>query len=255
VDLARDLGIEQSLTQLGVGSAVAAPLFDWNDGFPGYVLSAIPPDRTMSLAQLLRAGYPTTGLWPLIVDGETGDLNDLADWSGDVAAGSGAVAASHGVRLDAWRPAWMTDSELEHVSFERTDDEIEAALKTSVDDHAGIVMGGKWETSTRIVLIRCDASWEAAARLGFGGWNNCPEPSAQAAFHRYFHETAQFSVCGIGSASLLGYIGAPPSTPRSTIALARGLLRYCDDLKLATDEVGLAKAIAAGPAWWSFWWD
>jgi len=106
-----------------------------------------------------------------------------------------------------------------------------------------------------IVLIPTVRPWEAAAYLGFGGFNACPAPWVHVAYAREWstrfgarllvltHDTLEFEV-------------ARPITSREDAAgMAAVLAHYCSDT-FGTDRSKVEHAAyLLGARLWQFWWD
>jgi len=246
--------VETIMARYGADPSSVSVVLDWGDGFPSFLVPGIVPAVMTDLAADLRAAHVRTGLWPLILGPQVGDVHGLhelatqAEWR----VGTTAVVASVDVAITAWLPTYLDDTSL---LFQHSDDEVGAALAVGGRFDAGVVLGGRWHEAISLLLVTCAAPWEVAARVGYGGWNDCPLPEAQAAFHRYLQDAAGLVVCGIDGENVLAHVDRPPVEPEQIISVVRVLQRYCNDLNLAADDIALARALRAGPAWWSFWWD
>lgn len=102
-----------------------------------------------------------------------------------------------------------------------------------------------------IVLIPTDRPWEAAAYLGFGGFNACPAPWVHVAYAREW--SARFGArLLVLTHDMLEFEVAHPITSReNAAAMAAVHARYCSDLPPIVEHA----AYLLGAQLWQFWWD
>jgi len=105
-----------------------------------------------------------------------------------------------------------------------------------------------------IVLIPTVRPWEAAAYLGFGGFNACPAPWVHVAYAREWsarfgarllvltHDTLEFEV-------------ARPITSREDAAVMAAVHAYYDDTSDVYPSAVVRAAYLLGARLWHFWWD
>jgi hypothetical protein len=177
--------------------------------------------------------------------------------------GQEAVDVAGSVDVDGWVPVGVTTEVFEEDLWSPTEADIVELLATP--DHRldgwdpGLVLGGAWENSTRLLFVQCDERWEALPRLGFGAMNWCPPPHVQAAFAKSWRDLADAYPVGVLDDMVLMRFDAPPTRPTDLARLVAQLQRYCPDLAIAYDDIGgppgLARLLAKGPGWWGFWWD
>jgi Domain of unknown function (DUF4253) len=107
-----------------------------------------------------------------------------------------------------------------------------------------------------IALMPMGESWEAAAAIGFGAWNECPTPEEHVIVMRYWFERWGAEPIAITSDTVEMLVGKPPTSRDEALALAHEHLAYCEDI--VTQGVGTIEALAAtlleGHTWF-FWWD
>jgi hypothetical protein len=189
----------------------------------------------------------------LVVEADVDDLTELCDFRG-VVAGAEAVAQSLSLDPLMWLPSYITPEQIGLLE-NHSGGEILSALAQGAAAEAGLVLGGDWLGASMLLLVPCDQPWEATARAGFGGWNDCPAPPFQAAFHRQLAAAAGLEVRGLGRDKMLVYLSNPPHDPEAVLGVARLLTRYCNDLSIAADELEVARILLAGSEYWGFWWD
>jgi hypothetical protein len=113
-------------------------------------------------------------------------------------------------------------------------------------DSSGIVL---------IVLIPTVRPWEAAAYLGFGGFNACPAPWVHVAYAREWsarfgarllsltHDTSEFEVA------------RPIASREDAAAMAVVHAHYCSDTFDTYPSILEHAAYLLGAPLWQFWWD
>lgn len=99
-------------------------------------------------------------------------------------------------------------------------------------------------------------SWEAPAYLRYGGWNECPEPAVQVAFHKRWHERYGSVIACMSGDVIECIVERPPRTREAAMALAREQFLYCPDIVHQGVESmeALAALLLDGKTWY-FWWD
>jgi hypothetical protein len=107
-----------------------------------------------------------------------------------------------------------------------------------------------------IALIPIAQSWEAAAAIEFGAWNECPSPEEHVVVMRYWFERWGAEPVAITSDTVEMLVDKPPHSQVEALALANEHFAYCEDI--VTQGVGTIEALAAtlldGQTWF-FWWD
>ncbi len=93
-------------------------------------------------------------------------------------------------------------------------------------------------------------------QLGYGNWNDCPEPAIHAAFARRWNAR-----CGAIPAAFAGDIVEyrvmrPIADREQAISIAREQFCYCPDIVLqGTQTIERLAADLLGARYWFFWWD
>lgn len=115
---------------------------------------------------------------------------------------------------------------------------------------------GRLKPLVHIGLIELDEPAELLARLGYGGWNACPEPAVQAAVHRRWHERFGAEPVAVSADVVEFRVARPPADRKAAMALALEQQAYCSDV--VEQGVGSTAELAAtlldAPVWY-FWWD
>jgi len=114
-----------------------------------------------------------------------------------------------------------------------------------------------------IVLMPTDRPWEAAAYLGFGGFNACPAPWVHVAyarewFTRFGARLIALTPCTPESGwhDTLEFEVARPFTSREdAAALAAVHAHYCSDTFDTDPLIVEHAAYLLGAQLWQLWWD
>jgi len=81
-----------------------------------------------------------------------------------------------------------------------------------------------------IGLIPLAHAWELPAKIGCGGWNDCPMPEVQAAFFRRWQSICGAEIASISSDVVEVIVSRPPTTRDGALTLAREHYAYCYDI-------------------------
>lgn len=118
------------------------------------------------------------------------------------------------------------------------------------------VLSGRLKPLMFTGLVELDDPAELFARLGYGGWNGCPEANVHVALHRHWRERYGAEVVAVSESVVECQVARPPSDRKAALALAVEQRAYCDDI--VEQGVGSTAALAAtlldSPVWY-FWWD
>ena len=105
-------------------------------------------------------------------------------------------------------------------------------------------------------FVEVENSWEALAALGYGGWNDCPEPHIHVALHQYWNSRFGSSPVAISGDVVECYVPKPPLEVSSAMELAAEQYAYCGDIvDQGTETVSNLGAILVRAPFWYFWWD
>ena len=115
---------------------------------------------------------------------------------------------------------------------------------------------GKPHKKILIGLLPTAQSWQAAAHLQFGGFNNCPQPEEHVAVHQYWEQRYGAQVVAMTGDSVEFELRNPVTEKSILDQLALEQLVYCDDIVFqGTETVGGLAASLHGAKHWFFWWD
>lgn len=226
----------------------------------------------------LRAAYERTGLWPLLLEGLSGNEPDRPWTSGEL---DPSLIKS---RPDDHDPAellagWWAD----HTAPDEDYDTLSGAGRLAVtapfeDRWPGLAAAGAmqedpdahaaefaehlltdaWLTAPRLGLSASTRSADTPGHLGWSGPLNYESDTAKfCSVLRSWEERFGARVVAIGFDTLYLSIAAPPTNPDHALHVAAEHLAFCPDNILQSDTDTLtayAESITSRPAW-SFWWD
>ena len=216
-----------------------------------------PADQLVAWWHHLRAEHPTTGLWPVLVGPEVGDM---------FAALTPEDAAHHDDAAELARAAAVTPADLAARHRERAqrygdgsealDEPPGAVAPRSVRRHDARFTVA--EQDGLVVLVPAAHGWEVPAVLGWaGGCNLDLEPVDHVATLRDWHARHGAELVPLSADQVLEVlVRRPPTTPEEALAVASEQYTYCPDVvdqgagtirDLARDQVGSRS--------WYFWWD
>ncbi len=203
----------------------------------------------------LRADHATTGLWPVLLGPDLGDL---------AAALTPETRDGYDDATQVRRTTATTLAELQALRVERAaryggvaDGEDDA------DDEPDVVRRhpprfSVAEEDGLVALVPAAHGWQVPVVLGWeGGVNYELEPMDHGVVLRDWHERFGAELVALSDAQVLEVlVHRPPTTPAEALAVAREQYAYCEDL--VDQGVGSVQALAqdqAGSESWYFWWD
>lgn len=186
--------------------------------------------------------------YPFLI-GDAADLEDLLAGieppsDGGRAAWAAAAAVDAGIWLAARAPAKLP-------RWRSSDAGPCTLLNTLVETSSG-----RLKPLIHIGLIELEEPEELFVRLGYGGWNDCPDAAIHVALHRHWRERFGAEPVAVSGDEVECHVARPPGDRKAALALAAEQQAYCSDI--VEQNVGSVAALAAtlldAPVWY-FWWD
>jgi hypothetical protein len=208
----------------------------------------VPPTEALKALDVHRRAFNETKLFPFIVgnDSDVARFEEMIDPPAD--GGAAFIEASRTVDVAAWFAAHELPSD---GRWPKDFEPAKPATQSLYD-----VLSRKPKDEINIGFVRCENSWEAFAALGYGGWNECPEPHIHVAIHSYWRERYLSSPIAISDSVVECMVGRPPDEKDAALALAREQYAYCPDIvDQGTEKIALLGASILKSPRWYFWWD
>lgn len=212
----------------------------------------------------LRAARDRTGQHPVIVGDEAAveslrESNEQEDAAGPSEVLRRAAAIDPVTTLGEHRAQHLDDGsgEVPHEEWDEEDERITEEGAAEIGFSAGCdVLSGEPLPEVAIALLPTRESWEAAAWLGFGGWNECPPPEEHVALLRRWFERWGAEVVSMGRDVIEARVEEPPKSVSEARALAEEHYAYAPDIvDQGTGSIErLTASLVAGQVWF-FWWD
>lgn len=253
------------LTDVGIDCSSLSVLSAKTDR-PIYRLSAAGGDNALATSRKLRSVSPTTGYWPVIVGApERRRYHGFTDLPTDEQVRQ-TLASAESIAV----PEWFTKRRQERLEefLEYNEGEDPARFFAQMGEWPPDVRRSKslYTPFDRIrsraysevifALIPTVTAWQAPAYLGFGGWNECPEPAIHCAAFRYWQERRGARIVVITNDVVEAEVEHPPTSRDDAIALAHEQYEYCDDIvSQGTQTISVLAASLLNAPFWFFWWD
>jgi len=98
--------------------------------------------------------------------------------------------------------------------------------------------------------------WHLPAYLRFGGWNDCPPPSAHVAMFKYWYEKYGAVPVNMTHDVVEMYVAKPIRSKEEAISVAEEHFWYCTDIVMqGTETIEALAATLLDANQWYFWWD
>ena len=254
--------------------------FEVDPDIPGVWTGEVPGTRATNLWFALRDAFEAISLWP-VIRGEPAEQDYLPFNTADIL--SKVCARPLQETLSPWVEKQRSFAEI--MGLKLPPDADAATLAKTLDASGAFEFIGRkrsvepWPTeppaaskiefaSTREVLSRktfpavvmsliaLRNPYEAPAYLGFGGWNECPEPEIQVEVLRNWYERFGAVPAAITAAVMECVVARPPQTEPESFNLAVEQWLFCNDIvsQGAMSIRRLAISLWRSPQWY-FWWD
>jgi hypothetical protein len=199
-------------------------------------------DAAGALAREVRANHQETGWWPLLT--QEIDVEEIWDAAVDADVPIGAAAVED-----------VFEGDVEELLADYAGDlDLPATVRPRVAVSGPLDTVGDVEWMG-VLLVPCRSPWQALPYIGFGAFNDCPDPSDQGAVARWLFEEHGSDPIAVGADSVV-FRSLRPVASTSLAAAVRVLLAYCPtllDSDLHPDE--LAGLLQAGVTRLGLWWD
>ncbi|MEC3981239.1 DUF4253 domain-containing protein [Amycolatopsis sp. H20-H5] len=187
----------------------------------------------------LRDAHPETGLWPLLIDEDTPARVAAcpSEIPADDLPGGAEILAQRGEA----RMCSYSDALAEEIRAERRG---EGLWPTEPVRPGFRLAAGPSEVT--VALVPAEAGWRVPEVLGYGGWNDYPDPAEHAAILRHWHGRYGAEPVAMTGDSVELSLARPPRTRLDALALAWEYRAYNDgeyDFYFADTLTELAAAL------------
>lgn len=232
---------------------------------PMYRLSVAGGTAALDAWKKMRSVSPQTGYWPAVLGTPDEFRNREDDWPTDEQVRETlAYADTIGV------PAWFTSRHQERLDefLEYSEGEDPSrffaaigdwpeGVRPSISFHTAFdVLSRKPHPEVIVALVPTEVGWQVPAYLGFGSWNECPEPALHCAVFKFWQERHGAQIAVITHDVVEAVVEHPPTTREDALVVAQEQYEYCADIvEQGTETISrLAASLLNAPLWF-FWWD
>ena len=250
------------LADAGIDPATLRPLADLGKGRTVYLVS-VPVKDALDAWERLRRFTARSGYFPVILGQD--DFGDEPEYDGQTPAGADAdLAQAALLDVDQWLAERRADQEAEAEEAEVSlptrdfpgDWDAKAAAKRPGPQFLFPKHLAKQSKTAALALVPSRSGYDVPAMLGFGGFNDCPDPAEQSAVLQRWQERYGAQPVFLHVDTLELKITRPPEDRDEAMDLAWEQYIYCTDL--VNEESGTVAGLAAqlmGAESWFFWWD
>ncbi len=219
---------------------------------------SIPGAEALAELEKRREAYPKTGQYPFLI-GDSEELERISEAAEfNDQNPEQIIQASLGIDLDEWiakRRAFDEEDygfSVEPILGEWPDEILE---KGSIGLHRDILTG-KIKPEVYLGTAAISQPWHLPAVLKYGGWNDCPAPEVQCAFHRKWQAEFGVQITGMSGDVVECLVTNPPLDHKSAIELAWQQYWYCADIvEQGCESINNLAATLLDSSYWYFWWD
>lgn len=217
----------------------------------------VPGVEAVEQLNAFRDQYPQTGQYPFLIgpDEERQRITEAAEFNQE--SPEEIILASQNVNLDEW--VAERRAELEEYGFSA--DEMLGAWPGDISEKGSLslhknVLSGRIHPEVFLGQVQIESPWRLPAALKYGGWNDCPEPEVQCAFHQKWHSEFGAEICGVAGDVIECTVERPPQDQESALRLAWEQYWYCADIvDQGCESINNLAATLLKSPYWFFWWD
>ncbi|MBB4741565.1 hypothetical protein BJY16_005024 [Actinoplanes octamycinicus] len=217
-------------------------------------------DEALRWWERLRAAYPASGRWPLLIEDDTPEYLEDSFTYASVAESleqartldGAALLAADGERELAGLPADLAVAVRRELAGEGT--------WPAEPERPGFGLpffrSGQ-PAQVTVALVPVAEPWLIPVTLHYGGWNKYPAPGEHAAIMRYWQQRYGAEPVVLTGTTVEYAVARPPLTRPDALALAWEYRLYNDgeyDLYRAETLTDLAGGLLGNPVW-RMWWD
>lgn len=198
-----------------------------------------------------------TGFWPVFT-GDPEQFEQLAEGLEATAEMSGVsetLSMAEELSGQEWLGSQYSDPELD-LPEDTSPQAWPSESTPMMQPHALFDYRGKPHREIGLAIVPADQPWQTPAALGYGGWNDCPNPEVHVAVLKYWQQIYGAVPIAITADTVDLWVERPLTSKDEAYAVAREQYRYCYDIvHQGTETVEALAAGLIGSAVWFFWWD
>ena len=208
--------------------------------------------------EMLRSLTDQTGLYPLIVTDERGNIAELLEME-PAASPEECLAAAAECDVSRWLKFQHDDRRAaaieSGVDYPPRAPDVEAEPVTDYSVPTDIA-SGRFLREVWVLLLPTKLPWQVFAHLGYGNWNDYPDAHVHVAIHKCWFDHYGAEVVGISSDVIEMRVSRRPGSEQEAHELAMEQYAYCGDIvDQGTEAVDvLARTLLVSNIWF-FWWD
>jgi hypothetical protein len=216
----------------------------------------IPSNVALSVWQALLAVRKDLKYYPLLMENDSRFVSSDHEQEYDV-----AETLELGLGFDAVQ--WLAERWKE-IREDELDDGCRGempkmrASKPLTNDGLYLIrsLNKKSKGAIFLALLPVGDPWIVPAYLGHGGWNDCPDATAQVCMQKYWFERYGALPIVEGGDYVELCVERPPQTGKAALELAEEQFAFCQDIvSQGTQTIeNLAAELFQSPLWF-FWWD
>lgn len=215
---------------------------------------AVPGKSAIQTWSDLQKSAPALGYWPVVL-GEPENLDRIVEAFDYSDAPSASQTLTQAAALDV-------QNYFEQRAREFSDQHAHGTWPASPQRMTDFTIPRKilaprdFHPAVNVALVPAMHSWDVAARLNIGGWNDCPLPHEHVAVHHYWNQVYGAEIVGYSGDVVEMRVARSPASREEALKLAQEQYWYCYDIVeqgVGTIE-NLAAGLMAGDIWY-FWWD
>ena len=211
-------------------------------------IAKVSGDQAIEELQHLRTEWHSTKLYPFVIgtDAEVSQLKEMMDPPSD----GGELVMRQALEFDV--EAWLKEKRpKKRAAWPKAGPPpLDGIL--SLDD----ALTRKRKPEINIGLVEASSDWQVFARLGYGGWNDCPLPHIHVALHRHWDQKYKTSILCLSGDVVETLVREPVSEKIEALELASEHYSYCYDIvEQGVGTLGRLASSLLNGRYWYFWWD
>jgi len=222
-------------------------------GFP------VESKQAIAMWKKLRELTDATGFYPMVFRDDNHLQKDILSELDDGSDPAEILRLAQDVNVPEWFAGRMNEvmGDTAESGYEGPPREPGATCKATTKFTVPFdILTGRPVEGVFILLVPTRQGYEVPAYLGFGGWNECPDPVEHVAILKYWHESYGAEPVTFAGDTLELLVPAAVQSEEGAMALAMEQYFYCMDIvDQGTGSIDALADSLRGSSIWFFWWD